>query len=459
MINHHSEIERQVLDNLPDFLDQSLPDEIEQYYENLHILTKYLITTPNCLITPSKINNGRIYRSDAVSRLQKENDYIPKPLNNVYNTDPIWFSPNYSMAYLNSDYSATWIIACRRTRDFQIKNDEVFGYNFYVNFNGEIDKSKSCKQFNYDIYRLNIELMKLIYNLLEIAYKKDIKKINNVLYCDIPKYNVISQLYVTKAELIDAFSYIDGTRDSVIEIDRYIANKMMIIFNNVEEIIRKQKNDTFINNHTNLKNKINILGYYEGITRINLINSHDCESLYPEVAIQSKYFDKSIINEIFYFVKEEDCKIERIDLVNKNIQRVDGGNLRKTKKKITRIKNKNKKTVYNKMSDYLENGWFKPETGNFRRPYIGNSYEYAMRRKRILRTEYFKIIEVIKNYVNKLREEPDEKTKQEQIKEGFYIYRCNLHEYHRELREQNIPYDEADDYFCLGFSDERDENV
>ena len=60
-----------------------------------------------------------------------------------------------------------------------------------------------------------------------------------------------------------------------------------------------------------------------------------------------------------------------IDLVNKNIQRIDGGNLRKTKNKITRIKNK--KTVYNKMSDYLENGWFK-------------------------------IIEVIQNYVNKLRE-------------------------------------------------------
>lgn len=110
-------------------------------------------------------------------------------------------------------------------------------------------------------------------------------------------------------------------------------------------------------------------------------------------------------------------------------------------------------------SDYLENGWFKPLNPNIGRPYVGNSYAYSMIRKRILRTEYFKIIEVIKNYVNKLREEPDEKTKQEQIKEGFYIYRCNLHEYHRELREQNIPYDEADDYFCLGFSDERDEKA
>jgi len=106
-------------------------------------------------------------------------------------------------------------------------------------------------------------------------------------------------------------------------------------------------------------------------------------------------------------------------------------------------------------SDYLENGWFKPVNPIFRTPYFANSYEHSMRKKRILRREYFKIIEVIKNYVNKLREEPDEKTKQEQIKEGFYIYRCNLHEYHRELREQNIPYDEADDYFCLGFSDER----
>ena len=62
MINHGFEIERQILDKLPDFLDKSLtyeierklldklPNfldksptyEIEQYYENLYILTKYL---------------------------------------------------------------------------------------------------------------------------------------------------------------------------------------------------------------------------------------------------------------------------------------------------------------------------------------------------------------------------------------------------------------------------------
>lgn len=454
MINHDSEIEPQILDNLPDFLEKSptyeielklldkLPNflnksptyEIEQYYENLHILTKYLITTPNCLIPPSKINNGLIYRSDTETRLQKENNYIPKPLNNIYNTDPIWFTTDYpSMIYLSEKYSSTWIIASRRTRDFQIKNDEVFGYNFYVNFNGEIDKD--------DTYRLNKELMRLLDKLLQIAYKKDTIRINS------ENYYLTKKTTVTKAELIDAFSSIDGTRGSVVEIDRYIANKMMIIFDNVEEIIRKQKNDIFINNDTNLKNKINILGYYEGNIRFGLRISEDIDYLYPEVAIQSKYFDKSIIDEIFYFEKE-DCKIEMIDLVNKNIQQIDGSNL-----------HKNNKSIYNKMSDYLENGWFKPETRNIGKPYFMNSYAYSMRRKIILRTEYFKIIEVIKNYVNKLREEPDEKTKQEQIKEGFYIYRCNLHEYHRELREQNIPYDEADDYFCLGFSDERDENV
>jgi len=460
MINHHSEIERKVLDNLPNFLDQSQPDEIEQYYENLHILTKYLITTPDCLISPSKINNGRIYRSDVATRLQKENDYIPTPLNNNYNTDPIWFSTDYpSMTYLNEKYSSRWIIACRRTRDFQIKNDEIIGYNFYVNFNGEIDKDESCKNFNYDVYRLNIELMKLIDNLLQLAYKKDIIEMNKENYYVIPKYNIISQITAENPQIIDAFSYIDGTRNSAIEIDRYIVNKMMIIFDNVEEIIRKQKNDIFINNDTNLKNKINILGYYEGSIALNSIISQDCTSLYPEVAIKSKYFDKKIINQIFYFVKEEECKIELIDLVNKSIMRMDGGNLRKTKKKITRIKNKNNKTVYNKMSDYLENGWFKPETRNIGKPYLINSYEYAMRKKRELRTEYFRIIEVIKNYVIKLSEEPDEKMKQQQIKDGFYIYRRNLHEYHRELREQNIPYDEADDNYCLGFSEERHEKA
>jgi hypothetical protein len=109
------------------------------------------------------------------------------------------------------------------------------------------------------------------------------------------------------------------------------------------------------------------------------------------------------------------------------------------------LKNENKNTIIKCQKIWSQKIWRTD----------GNSYAYSMIRKRILRTEYFKIIEVIKKYVNKLREEPDEKTKQEQIKEGFYIYRCNLHEYHRELREQNIPYDEADDYFCLGFSDER----
>ena len=209
IINNSYVIVEQTVSAPPsNLIDES---DIQEYYRHIHILAQYLITTPNCLILPSEINDGKVFRSDIPIKLKPENDYLPEVLENK--TDPIWFTTEHpKTAYLNDTISDEWIITCRKVKSEKIKDDKPIGYNFYVNFDGEVDEDILCKEkSDVTVKRLNKDLMKLLDNVLQLFYKKNkTGEGDNVL---IPKYKVIREYLTTIQQLMSTYSYENGTRN------------------------------------------------------------------------------------------------------------------------------------------------------------------------------------------------------------------------------------------------------
>lgn len=119
--------------------------------------------------------------------------------------------------------------------------------------------------------------MKLMDNILQITYKKDYVEFTKSVH--IQNYNNTAIYNASINDLLEAFSYTDGTRNSMYEVDRYIANRMMIIFDNIQEILRNQSRDIFKNSEIQVKNQINILGYYAGYIRFSSNIPDMCEPI------------------------------------------------------------------------------------------------------------------------------------------------------------------------------------
>jgi hypothetical protein len=344
-------IEKQSITELPTHLLN--PADIDAYVTGVHDLAQYLINNPTCFISPSKINDGRIFRNAVPARLTKENYYLPALVNGE-KTDPIWFANTFpGLEYTDVNRSDEWITTCIQMKDQQTKDGKNIGYNFYINFDGEDDDDIICKEKKEIVTkRLNIPLMKRLNDILEMFYKKDTDP--NTKKIILPNYNTLRSLETTLKELKDTFSYEFGTRNSSYELDRYIANKMMIIFNNVQEVLQKQSTNIFITDTNNeLSNKINIFGYYAGNIRFDIPMYPECDAMSTEVTVQSKYIDKRFIGEYFY-ERDEECKPVLISFSKQKLSYLGGKNNKNriTKKKRYSRKLKNRLTKYKKYKKY-----------------------------------------------------------------------------------------------------------
>jgi hypothetical protein len=144
IINSSLHIETQSLSELPTHL--LLPEDISEYVTQVHDLTQHLVNNPNCFILPSKIDEGRIFRTDIPANLKQENYYLPV-LQNGIKTDPIWFTAEHPKdAYIFPDRSDDWIITCIKMKDHRMKDDKSIGYNFYINYDGDDDDDMLCSQ-------------------------------------------------------------------------------------------------------------------------------------------------------------------------------------------------------------------------------------------------------------------------------------------------------------------------
>ena len=435
IINHNYIIVKQTISEIPShLLDES---DIENYYTHIHALAQYIITTPNCLILPSEINNGKIFRSDIPIKLIPTNDYLPKILENK--TDPIWFTTEHPRsAYLNDSISDNWIISCRKVKSEKIKKDKIIGYNFYVNFDGEVDADILCKESDILIKRLNKDLMKLIDNILQLFYKKN-KRDEDIVV--IPKYKVIREYLTTIDELISAYSYKNGTRNSSYETDRYIANIMMLLFNNIQEIYIKQPGNIFINVASN---NITILGYYEGNIRLDPnVYKDDCNAINAEVTIQSQYLSKEVIQEYFYPRDKNDseCNTEYITISNRSIILVGGKNINRTKN-ITKIRRSRNKTKYRKIREKKNKhknifmNWL-IEDMSYNKKIFGNWHD----RQRYYKSEgKEKLLKIFRE--NKLvkmrtfiRENRDNMAN---IEQGYTTYKYYIDDYKKILKEEGL---------------------
>lgn len=435
IINHNYIIVKQTISEIPNHLLHET--DIDEYYTHIHILAQYIINYPNCLILPSEINDGKIFRSDIPIKLKPENDYLPEILDNI--TDPIWFTTQYpKAAYLNETISDEWIISCRKVKSEKIKEDNIIGYNFYVNFDGEVDQDILCNyQTEIIVKRLNKELMKLLDNVLQLFYKKNkIAQENNIL---IPKYKVIREYLTTIQQLSSAYSYENGTRNSSYEADRYIANIMMIIFNNLQEIYRKQPDNIFINIKSN---NITILGYNAGYIRFDTeLFPDECISINSEVTIQSQYLSKEVINEYFYPRDKvnSDCKTEYISLSNKSITIVGGKNInrRQNKTKLKRPKNKTKiKKTKQKKYKYnnIYMNWLTQDISNNRKVKIISPVSHPIYfdmdgKQKLLKMRTF------------IKENKDNMVK---IVEGYNIYKNEIDYYKKILLEEGLQFYKSD---------------
>lgn len=436
IINHNYNILEQTISDLPSgLIDES---DIENYCIHLHILAQYLINTPNCLILPSEINDGKIFRSDKKDILKLENDFLPRPVDNK--TYPIWFTTEYpGLSYLNETKSDQWIIACRKVKNEKIKDGIIIGYNFYVNFDGELDKDILCKeQGGIIVKRLNKDLMKLIDNILQLFYKNN--KSDDPRKIVIPNYNDTQKYLVSLDELFSTYSYKNGTRNSVYELDRYIANTMMIIFDNVQEILRKQPDNIFV---TGINNNITILGYYEGNIRLDpTLYPDDCNSINSEVTIQSQYLDKKVVNDYFYPRDKfnVDCKTELIKFSSKK-RTVIGGKNNKTKKLRHRVyKNKQKskiRSIKPKQNNIysISMTWF-TEDISFNKIF-GNWHDRQRYYEREGRQKFLKICHEKKLVEMRIfiQENKDNAGK---IEEGYDTYKYDIDDYKKILQEEGV---------------------
>jgi hypothetical protein len=288
IINSSLQIEKQTLSELPSHL--LLPEDIDDYVTQVHELTQYLVNNPSCFILPSQINEGRIFRTDVASILTKENYYLPVLLSGS-KTDPIWFTAEHPRdEYIFSERANDWIISCIKMKDHHTKDGKNMGYIFYIDFNGEDDDDPLCSQHaNYTTKLLNKPLMKRLNSILGLFYEKDRNKITGQI--NMPKYGALGANVTTIRELNASFSHESGKRNSAYEVDRYMVNKMMVIFNNVQDILQKQSANIFITDTNNeFSNNISILGYYTGnIRAIIQYSNNGCDSMTPEVVVQSKY--------------------------------------------------------------------------------------------------------------------------------------------------------------------------
>lgn len=423
IINHNCIITKQTISEIPSHLLDE--DDIEDYYTHIHTLAQYLITTPNCLILPRDINDGKIFRSDIPIKLKSENDYLPEILDNK--TDPIWFTTEHPMAaYLNGSISDEWIISCRKVKSEKIKEDRIIGYNFYINFDGEVDEDILCKH-EINIKRLNKHLMKLLDNILQLFYKKNKTADGNSIL--IPKYKVIHEYLTNIQELITAYSYENGTRNSSYEVDRYISNIMMLIFNNIQEIYRKQPENLFIDIENN---NITILGYYEGNIRFDTgLYPNDCISINAEVTIQSQYLNKELINEFFYPRDKNNsiCQTEYVIISNKSVSIVGGKNRQnKTKQRRSKNKIKNKKTRQKKYKyNNIYMNWLEDLSHNRRSNIVGPATHpilFSIEGKR-------KLIEM-RTFIQ------ENKDNMAKIEEGYTIYKNELEYYKKILQSEGV---------------------
>jgi len=435
IINNSYVIVEQTVSAPPsNLIDES---DIQEYYRHIHILAQYLITTPNCLILPSEINDGKVFRSDIPIKLKPENDYLPEVLENK--TDPIWFTTEHpKTAYLNDTISDEWIITCRKVKSEKIKDDKPIGYNFYVNFDGEVDEDILCKEkSDVTVKRLNKDLMKLLDNVLQLFYKKNkTGEGDNVL---IPKYKVIREYLTTIQQLMSTYSYENGTRNSSYEDDRYIANIIMLIFNNIQEIYRKQPHNIFF---IDVNNNITILGYYAGYIRFDTkLYPHECNAINAEVTIQSQYLSKELIGEYFYLRNKtnSDCKTESITLSNRSIMLVGGKNINRKKNK-TKIKRKKNKTKIRKTKQkkYKYNNifmnWLTEDLSSNKRSKIISYVTHPMYfdlegKKKIL---HERNLEKMRSFIQ------ENKDNMEKIEEGYTTYKYELDDYKKILQEEGI---------------------
>jgi len=438
VINNNYIIVKQTIAEIPtNLLDEN---DIEDYYTHIHALAQYLITTPNCLILPSEINDGKIFRSDIPIKLKPENDYLPEILDNK--TDPIWFTTEHPMAaYLNGSISDEWIISCRKVKSEKIKENNIIGYNFYINFDGEVDEDILCKEeTNIIVKRLNKELMKLLDNVLQLFYKKNKTAQGDTVL--IPKYKVIREYLTSIQQLISAYSYENGTRNSSYEADRYIANIMMLIFNNIEEIYSKQPGNLF---NTIKSNNITILGYNAGYIRFDTdVYPDDCNSINAEVTIQSQYLSKEVIQEYFYprDKNNSECNTEYITLSNRSINLIGGKNInrKKNKTKVRRLKNKtkNRKTRQKKYKDNnIFMNWLTQDISSNRKVKIISPIDHAIYferegKQKLLKLWHERKLVKMRTFIQ------ENKDNIEKIEEGYNTFKYEIDDYKKILQEEGL---------------------
>ena len=440
IINSSLQIEKQTLSELPSHL--LLPEDIDDYVTQVHELTQYLVNNPRCFILPSQINEGRIFRTDVASILTKENYYLPV-LPSGSKTDPIWFTSEHPRdEYIFSGRANDWIISCIKMKDHQTKDGKNMGYIFYIDFNGEDDDDPLCSQHaNYTTKLLNKPLMKRLNSILGLFYKKDKNEKTDEI--NMPKYGVLNANVTTIRELNASFSHESGKRNSAYEVDRYMVNKMMIIFNNVQEILQKQSANIFITDTNNeFSNNISILGYYTGnIRAIIQYSNNGCDSMTPEVVVQSKYIDKDAINEYFYprDPSNADCRAD-IFMLDKATMLPLGGkkNNKNTKKRRNTRKRKIRATKYKRNRYRMPEIWFeigKKREGVFNAREYWNYYYKEGGREKFLQFHHEKDLKEIREFIE------ENKDNKKALEEGYKTYYFHTNMYKTLLQEFGLTVD------------------
>jgi len=326
-------------------------------------------------------------------------------------------------------------------KDQQAKDGKNIGYNFYINLDGDDDDDIECSKevTDYTVKRLNKALMKLIHNVLSLFYEKDIDTNTNNVH--IPKYNVIRSFITNADELNSTFSYEFGTRNSSYELDRYIANKMMIIFNNVQEVLQKQYTNIFITDtNSELSNNINIFGYYAGHIRFDIPMYPGCDVMAPEVTVQSKYLDKRFIGEYFY-ERNEECKPELIIFSKRSRTYLGGKNNKKriTKKRRYSRRRKIRQTKFKKTHKYnMELKW--PEEPDPSRNGIrivkplkhAIYYHQGGGREKLLKFYHDRKMKEMRDFIE------ENKGNNKALEEGYNTYFFNSNDYKALLQEAGL---------------------
>jgi hypothetical protein len=239
--------------------------------------------------------------------------------------------------------------------------------------------------------------------------------------------------------LTSTFSYESGKRNSSYELDRYIANKMMVIFNNVQEILQKQPGNIFITDTRNeLSNNISILGYYAGYIRVDTPFSSGCEIITPEVAVMTKYIDKNLINEYFHSRDSAgtDCKSDMF-IISKRAMISLGGKIKNkyTKRRRYSNKRKNRATKYKKNKYSMQDIWFdisKNKNGVFNAREHWIYYHQGGGREKFLKYYRDKDMKEIREYIE------ENKDNEKALKDGHKKYYFNLIMYKSLLKEAGL---------------------